>query len=66
MATKIWLIVGGRGWSHDLIMPVWNTFVALSIINAISVGGSVEIYHLFCQSNFESLGHYISILHDVM
>ena len=22
VATKLWLLTGGRGWSHDLVMPV--------------------------------------------
>ena len=24
VASKSWLVVGGRGWSYDLVMPIFN------------------------------------------
>ena len=24
VAAKLWLVVSGRGWSHDLVMPLNN------------------------------------------
>ena len=27
-AEKLWLVVGGRGWSHDLVMPFFYDYLA--------------------------------------
>ena len=38
VATKLWLVVGGRGWSHDLVMPD-NYFIVKCLLklNVVSV-----------------------------